>query len=335
MWPSQSYRSCVALVTWAILSSSFVTVSANDVTEPFEGVRLIHSTATTPRLVDMWVVEIDMSAPGLSFLVTPSNGELPGDTAPQTVREFVTLAGAQIGINASFFSYAAKASDGKPQFNVSGLSVSNGDAYSPFAEGFVDAINISRGNAAKIIRGTGKSRRPPAAPPSTGDAKAKQPEIDVGLKHRPAVKLYNALGGKSRLVKNGKNVAGDDPAIHPRTAIGIKQDGKLLLFTVDGRQPGHSLGLKLSEMADILIAFGAHDAINLDGGGSTTLVMDDPATPANDPRVMNRPCDTFPNKERGKERPVGNSLAVFARKRSAPAKNPLVHDDKKKSAAGR
>jgi hypothetical protein len=307
--------------------------TANDVTEPFEGVRLIHSTATTPRQLDMWVVEIDLSAPGVSFLVTPSNSELPGDTTPETVRQFVTQAGAQIGINGSFFSYAAKAPNGEPQFNVTGLSVSNGDAYSPFAEGFVDAINISRGNVAKIIRGTGKSRRPPAAPQSNG-AKAKQPTIDIGLKHRPAVQLYNALSGKSRLVKNSNNVAGDDPAIHPRTAIGIKKDGKLLLFTVDGRQPGRSLGLKLSEMADILIDFGVHDAINLDGGGSTTLVMDDPATSANDPRVMNLPCDTFPNKDRGKERIVANSLAVFARRRTEPAKNPLVRETKQ-SAAGR
>ena len=140
------------------------------------------------------------------------------------------------------------------------------------------------------------------------------------MAHKPAVPLYNALSGKNRLVKNGKNVAGKDPAIHPRTGIGIKADGKLLLFTVDGREKGRSLGMKFSEMADAMIRFGARDAISLDGGGSTTFVMDDPTTAVNDPKVMNLPCDPFPNtketgKDHGKERPTGNNLAVFARKR--------------------
>jgi phosphodiester glycosidase len=78
--------------------------------------------------------------------------------------------------------------------------------------------------------------------------------------------------------------------------------------------------MKFSELADALIRWGAHDAVSLDGGGSTTFVMDDPATPANDPRVMNLPCDLLPNKERGKERTVANNLAVFARRKAGSAK---------------
>src|SRR5207244_10975234 len=120
---------------------------------PFVGLRLIHSQSMSPRQVDMWVAEIDMSAPGISFLVTPSNGELPGDTTPQTVRAFVTQVGAQIGINGSFFSMAAKGTDGVRQSNVTGLSVSRGDAYSPFARGFEEAINISQDGVATFIRG--------------------------------------------------------------------------------------------------------------------------------------------------------------------------------------
>jgi exopolysaccharide biosynthesis protein len=87
---------------------------------------------------------------------------------------------------------------------------------------------------------------------------------------------------------------------------------------VDGREKGRSLGMNFSEMADAMIRFGARDAISLDGGGSTTFVMDDPATAVNDPKVMNLPCDPFPNtkepgKDHGKERPTGNNLAVFAK----------------------
>ena len=143
----------------------------------------------------------------------------------------------------------------------------------------------------------------------------------MGLEHEPAVALYNALSGKTRLVKDGKKVANKDPAIHPRTGAGIKADGKLLLFTVDGREKGRSLGMTFNEMADAMIHFGARDAISLDGGGSTTFVMDDPTTAVNDPKVMNLPCDPFPNtkepgKDHGKERPTGNNFAVFARPRA-------------------
>jgi exopolysaccharide biosynthesis protein len=143
--------------------------------------------------------------------------------------------------------------------------------------------------------------------------------------------LYNALSGKNRLVADGKNVAGNDPAIHPRTGIGIMKGGRLMLFTVDGREKGRSLGMTFHEMADAMIHFGAQDAINLDGGGSTTLVMDDPATPANDPQVLNLPCDPFRDakqtgKVHGKERPTGNNLAVFARVKSVALGKKSRHD---------
>ncbi len=321
-----TYRTCLAFVA-LLVSSTCALADTQDVAEPFVGVRVSHATATEPRLVDMWVVEIDPHAPGISFLVTPSNGNLIGDTKPETTRAFVSRVGAQIGINGSFFSMAAKNAPSKGQYNVQGLSVSKGDAYSPFAAGFTDAINISKDNVPTIIQGIDKSPKRTAQLTSAKDPKDKPLEVNIGLDHKPEVRLYNALSGKHRLVKNGKNVANQDPAIHPRTGIGITPEGKLLLFTVDGREKDRSLGLKLSEMADKMIHFGAHDAINLDGGGSTTLVMDDPTTKANDPRVLNLPCDPFPNSKEtgqihGKERATGNNLAIFARpiRKQTPAR---------------
>lgn len=313
------------------------------VTEPFEGVRVIHSKSMTPRQVDIWVAEIDPHAPGISFLVTPSNGDLIGDTKPETTRAFVTRVGAQLGINGSFFAMAAKGAESKGQYDVLGLSASKGDAYSQFKRGFTDAINISQDNMPTIIHGTGKAPKnaklvKTTTPTPKGEAaakdpnakKEKEPEPDVGFTHKPDVKLYNALSGKTRLVENGKNVAGSEPEIHPRTGIGIKADGKILLFTVDGREKDRSLGMKFSEMADAMIHFGAKEAISLDGGGSTTFVMDDPKTPANDPKVMNLPCDPFPDakktgKDHGKERPTGNNLAVFARPRAVSAEAKKEH----------
>src|SRR4029078_2234862 len=105
-----------------LLFSPIASADTDVVTEPFVGVRVIHSKSMKPRQLDMWVEEIDLKAPGVSVLVTPSNGELPGDNTAQTVRDFATKAGAQLGINGSFFSVAAKGMDGKMQYNVTGLS---------------------------------------------------------------------------------------------------------------------------------------------------------------------------------------------------------------------
>jgi hypothetical protein len=287
---------CVLL--WPLLAAALAAAATNEISEPFEGVRLIHSRSTVPRLVDMFVVEIDMAAPGLQFLATPSNGALVGDTTPQTTRTFVSQVGAQIGVNANFF-----ASAGSGQYELRGLSVSNGDAYSPFEPGFLDALNVSLGNVATIIRATSTS----------------------GFGHTPPTSLYNAVGGNTRLVTGGLNVANSDPAIHPRTAAGVTADGRLLLFTVDGRNAGHSEGLTYREMADVLIRWGARDAINLDGGGSTTLVMDNPMTAANDVGVLNIPVGVgnVPHSERSN----GNNFAVFAASQTAPTENSFVFAD--------
>jgi exopolysaccharide biosynthesis protein len=61
---------------------------------------------------------------------------------------------------------------------------------------------------------------------------------------------------------------------HPRTGIGINQDStKLYLFTVDGRQPGYSLGMSLLEFANYMKEWNIYQGLNLDGGGSTTMVV--------------------------------------------------------------
>lgn len=82
---------------------------------------------------------------------------------------------------------------------------------------------------------------------------------------------------------------------HPRTGIGITPDGEILFVVVDGRS-SLSAGLSLSEFASLFRELGCTDAINLDGGGSSTLYVAG--------SVLNRPSD-------GTERRVGNALLLF------------------------
>lgn len=92
----------------------------------------------------------------------------------------------------------------------------------------------------------------------------------------------------------GSDVAGGRA---PRTAFGVTADGRLLFVVVDGRQPG-STGLSLLELALFMQELGATVAMNLDGGGSSELVVND--------KVMNKPSD-------GRERRMGSALAVVPR----------------------
>ncbi len=74
-----------------------------------------------------------------------------------------------------------------------------------------------------------------------------------------------------QLIKNGEAVMSSNDAASPRTAVGIKEDGSVIFYTIDGRQPGYSFGLRIPTLIKRLLELGCVDALNLDGGGSTTL----------------------------------------------------------------
>jgi hypothetical protein len=89
---------------------------------------------------------------------------------------------------------------------------------------------------------------------------------------------------------------------HPRTAVATLKDSMFLMVTVDGRQPGVSVGMSLQELAEYLLSLGAIDAMNLDGGGSTTMFVDG--------RVVNKPSD------KEGERKISDAIIVTSRKNS-------------------
>jgi exopolysaccharide biosynthesis protein len=111
------------------------------------------------------------------------------------------------------------------------------------------------------------------------------------------------------LVLKGEIVPGlDDTNVEPRTAIGINRNGRYLyIVVVDGRQPFYSDGATFAELAELMVAQGAFAAMSMDGGGSSTLVLEDEQ---GQPRVLNTPIDQYIP---GRERPVGNHLGIFVR----------------------
>ena len=92
---------------------------------------------------------------------------------------------------------------------------------------------------------------------------------------------------------------------HPRSAVALTKDGKILFITVDGRFPKHAGGVSIPELAHLIRNLGGKDAINLDGGGSTTLWL----SGASDNGVVNYPCDNGRFDHAG-ERKVPNILYI-------------------------
>ena len=98
-----------------------------------------------------------------------------------------------------------------------------------------------------------------------------QVSIDVTAADTRWNDVVTAIGGYYKIVTNGQVGPQTDSTANPRTAIGIKADGSVLFYAIDGRQSGYSIGATLTQVAQRLIELGCVEAVALDGGGSTTM----------------------------------------------------------------
>lgn len=248
----------------------------------FRGITYTRENHRSPRPIVVHIVSIDLSDPGIRFLVTPGEPAEGRDLRASTTSQFANRFGVQLAINAGFFHpwYSNGPLDFYPHVgdpvSVDGLSISQGRKYSNEKSGF-NTLFISEGNRATI----------------GGDC----------------ADALHAVSGMGIFVRDGRYSGG--PASwetrEPRTAVALDASGKrLLLVVVDGRQPNYSEGMTLPELANTIIAHGGRTALNLDGGGSSTLVTRD-----NDGRasVLNSPIHT---RIPGRERPIANHLGIFA-----------------------
>jgi hypothetical protein len=232
-----------------------------------------------PRLVIAHVLVIDTKANGFRLLITPpdSNDGYPLNARPTT--QFLEEFGAQIAINGDGFHpwWSRGPLDYYPQpgdpVTPNGFAASNGKVYAQ-GESTDPVLYISR-------RG--------------------------GLSFRKPGRVFNAIAGDRYLVQGGEKVGDLDNAERdPRTAIGFNKNGRwLYLVVVDGRQPFYSAGATFDELADILIAHGAYFGMSLDGGGSSTMVIEGAD---GEPIILNAPVDQYVP---GRERPVANHIGIF------------------------
>ena len=237
-----------------------------------------------PRMFVAHIVTIDLSCQNIDVLVTPpEKGDKQNPLRARTTSQFAQEFGVQVAIN--------------------------GDGFTPWKSNSIfdyyphvgDPVRPN-GFAASRAREYGESKGPTLFINSKKDA-------TFGEAYR---KVYNAISGQSWLVRDKTPVADlNDSLTAPRTAIGLDGGGtRLIMLVVDGRQPFYSSGVTVQEMADLMIYYGGENAINLDGGGSSTLVIQDPQTGLY--KVMNSPIDSGVP---GRERPVGNHFGIMTHKK--------------------
>jgi len=197
-----------------------------------------------------------------------------------------------------------------PEFNRTTLTGPSG-AEAVVAGGRIRSVRDGRGDASIpkdgwVVSGHGASRA--WILKNMKERARAELKSRVRLRPSPPFAPEFVLGGGPRLVRGGRPAAASDPGIypegfaaarHPRTAVGVRADGRVLLVTVDGRQPELSVGMTIAELASLLIELGAAEAVNMDGGGSTAMVVRG--------RVVNSPSDLTG------ERAVGDALLVFLR----------------------
>jgi exopolysaccharide biosynthesis protein len=234
----------------------------------FKGVEKAEAVSTQLRLQQVFAVRIDTGSKGISFFTTPKTNENYQSGKKETIRqqtnEFLKEHHLQVAVNANFFSVPAGERYSLPGIaDIRGLAVSDGIIVSQPEEQLTAAFLVLKTGRMLLKNST-----------------------DIGTDFSD---IQTAVTGNRFLLQNGTVLPQTNKDVHPRTLCGISQNNRYVLWIViDGRRKGHSEGATYEESAQWLRYFESRDGLNLDGGGSSTLVIQGKN---NDVEILNRPSD--------------------------------------------
>ncbi len=257
------------------------------------GVTYSRKALSNPRPIQMHIIQMDLTQPGLKSTVTasdtdPANQSDELETTARTATEFLKSSGANLAINASFFypfrenhplDYYPHSGD---RVNTVGQTIHNGKPYSPH-----------------------EATRSPLCLNPIGS----NPLAQI-LPDQPCPKdTQTAVSGNEVILMDGKPTddkgAEDRKNPYARVAVGTDRSGKTLwIVVIDGKQVGYSMGMTLDELARVFQDLGADRALNLDGGGSSTIALQT----AQGIELLNAPIHTHLPMT---ERPVANHLGFY------------------------
>ncbi len=259
-------------------------------TKLFPGIRYEQKMIEQPTSARLHIVRIDLREPGLRVVLSPGDNSKGMEYVASLTSATLRKRHAQLAVNASFFHPWKPGSKGSNDFypqvgdpvNVTGMLLSGGQTVSPVEtvpDNRIDSILCLKSGEARILDGQ-------QCPKGFTD----------GIAAGPRLIANGALRDSHLEIATGT---------HPRTAFAISRDRHTAwIIAVDGRQED-SKGIALFDLAAFFRSLGAWDAINLDGGGSTTLAIEGPD---GQPQILNRPIQSGIV---GKERPVANQILVF------------------------
>jgi len=255
--------------------------------ELFRGIVYKRNVGLIARPAVVHIVTIDLSVAGVKALVTPPQAVGKNNsTSARTTSQFLQEFKLQLAVNANYFhpfrektpwDYYPRSGD--ITYAV-GQAISNGKHYSK-ADNNWGVLCVSQQNRIQIL--------------DTGNCPKN---------------TLQGIAGNDVFIQEGESVKSEskEDKPYPRVAVASSKQGNILwLIVVDGKQPLYSEGVTIAELTGIVQSLGAYTALNLDGGGSTTLVM----TKNGKPKLLNAPIHT---KLPMHERPVANHLGFYADK---------------------
>ena len=249
---------------------------ANVVENLYKGVTYERVSLQKPRPMVAHIITVNLAESGVRFFTTPPAPGLKYPYKAQAVSTFLKEHKLQLAINADFFKpyWGRGPWDYYPHFGdpvySEGLSMHEGKVITP-AERHRPSLYFGKDGQVSFI----ENEFPP----------------------------YDAISGESIYLRDGKwSIKEPDKShwrgmLQPRCSVGLSKDKKsLIIIVIDGRQPGYSEGATVKEMADIALAHGAGTMLDMDGGGSETLVSEGKD---GEPYLLNCPIDSWiPNRER-------------------------------------
>lgn len=246
----------------------------------FQGIKYERIVQQDPRPMVIHIVTIDLKANGIKTMVTPGDPDAERPLEARTTSEFLRDFDLQLAIN--------------------------GDAFTPWND--LGPLGFYPREGERVVpNGFAASRGTIYSQDSD-----EQPTLYIYQNNKASLnnlvgKIYNAVSGYQLVVWGGNALDDlDNHDAEPRTAIGLDRPGRrLVIVVVDGRQPGYSEGATLADLSQIFLDNRVFRGMNMDGGGSSTLVIERNG----EPFVLNSPVHQGIS---GNERPVGNHLGFSA-----------------------
>jgi hypothetical protein len=248
----------------------------------FQGVDYIREVLPDPDAAVVHLLKVDLSVPGVRVLITPPDfpDRLEAVRA-RTTSQFVAEFGLQAAINGNnFFPFERH----------------NPWSYWPYAH-----------ELKGIVGGAASDGVPYGEPSQYYPVLHIAPDNHAAIVHNLPRPWHTATAGIKHFIIDGVPIHMTAGAPEATTAVGIDETGTVLfLVVVDGDQPPYATGIDRPSLTALLLRYGVHNALGLDGGGSSTLVISDES---GQPLLLNRPVQ---GGVPGIERPVGNHIGIYA-----------------------